>query len=183
MVSSALTDRWAELGPLLAARRVQIDARYRVRKVFAAEVSVHSGVLRDIEIGARDNFSPATLSAVEGAYQLQAGSIRKFLDGKTDELPAADAAESGRERIARADEEQVLAYLRNEARSKGKTLGEILLERDLATPEELTVSDQKRNDPVVREILESDLSDETKGRVIAAYASLRRDDFRDEGLT
>lgn len=75
--------------------------------------------------------------------------------------------------------EDVFDALRAEAQtSEKKTLGDILVERGLATPEELTLSDQKRRDPIVKEILESDLSEDTKNFLLQDYAEMRRDAFR-----
>lgn len=80
-------------------------------------------------------------------------------------------------------ERSALASLRERAAATGKTLGDILLERGLATPQELTVSDERLDDPIVRDIEKLDIPDETKNALIETYASERRKMFRDEGLT
>jgi hypothetical protein len=79
-------DAWERLGRLLAARRAQIDPRYRIRKVFAAEVGaemdIRESMLADLENAKRPNtFPPATIAAFETAYQLQPGSFEEALAG------------------------------------------------------------------------------------------------------
>jgi transcriptional regulator with XRE-family HTH domain len=76
---------------------------------------------------------------------------------------------------------RALEDLRQLAHEQDKTIGDILVERGLASPEELTLSDTKRHDPIVKEILESDLSEETKNSILMAYVEQRRGHFRQAG--
>ncbi len=76
---------------------------------------------------------------------------------------------------------QALETLRRIAHDQDKTIGDILVERGLASPEELTLSDAKRHDPIVKEILESDLSEETKNSILMAYVEQRRGHFKQAG--
>ncbi|MBG0828491.1 helix-turn-helix transcriptional regulator [Planomonospora sp. ID67723] len=66
------------------------------------------------------------------------------------------------------------------AREGGKSLGEILVERGLARPEDLTLSDQKRNDPIVTQIYALDLPEQEKDEMLKAYALMRRSTFKEE---
>lgn len=77
---------------------------------------------------------------------------------------------------------QLVDNLREIARREAKTIGDVLVERGLATPEDLTLSDQKKDDPLVREILESDLSEETKNHLLMEYVERRRINFRQSGV-
>ncbi|GIH25999.1 hypothetical protein Aph01nite_43090 [Acrocarpospora phusangensis] len=58
-----------------------------------------------------------------------------------------------------------------------RTLGDLLIERGLARPEDLNLSDEIVNDPVAREILELDTSEETRNRLLVIYANMRRNVF------
>jgi hypothetical protein len=80
-VDTPESQRWKRLGKSLLARRVELDLRYRNRRVFADDVGLDYRVLYDIESGRRSNYSDATLHAIERAYQVQAGSIRGVLAG------------------------------------------------------------------------------------------------------
>lgn len=77
--------------------------------------------------------------------------------------------------------QRALEDLRQLAHEQDKTIGDILVERGLASPEELTLSDAKRHDPIVKEILESDLSEETKNSILMAYVEQRRGHFKQAG--
>ncbi|SEN91325.1 hypothetical protein, partial [Nonomuraea pusilla] len=81
-----------------------------------------------------------------------------------------------------ADTERALEELRKLAREQDKSIGDILVERGLATPDELTLSDQKRHDGYVQEILNSDLSEEAKDFALMQYAVRRRINFREAGV-
>ncbi|MFI7644272.1 hypothetical protein [Nonomuraea sp. NPDC049400] len=94
------------------------------------------------------------------------------VDGETSPPPAGDPA----------DAVHALALLRKIAEQQEKTIGDILVERGLATPEELTLSEQKRGDRLIKDILESDLPDETKNILIMDYIATRRHHFREQGL-
>ena len=80
-------DARAHLGRLLAARRVELDPRYRNRRTFAADTGMGWRTLYDIEMARRDNFTSGTLRAFESAYRLVPGSLDRF-DGELEPLPA-----------------------------------------------------------------------------------------------
>src|SRR5580700_11065336 len=101
-------DAWIRLGQLLAGRRAQIHARYKNRRLFAAETGINWRLLYDMEHAKRDNFRPKTLSAFETAYQLVPGSIERVLAGG-DLEPLPDAP-----RIAAVPDHAVPRTLREE---------------------------------------------------------------------
>lgn len=72
---------WARLGEMLVQRRVEIDPRYRNRRLFAAERGLNWRLLYDIERAKRTNFESETLAAIEVAYSLVPGSIPRALGG------------------------------------------------------------------------------------------------------
>lgn len=78
--------------------------------------------------------------------------------------------------------ERVVKELREVARKEEKSIGDILVERGLATAEELTLSEEKRGDRLVNDILASDLPEETKNVLLQDYVNRRRHHFRKEGL-
>lgn len=92
--------------------------------------------------------------------------------------PAAGSAEDGRA----SSPEQFIAALREIARETDKSIGDVLVERGLATPDELTLSEQKRGDQLVKEILGSDLPEETKNILLMDYVGSRRHEFQRAGL-
>lgn len=97
-------NRWMRLGELLIARRVELGYRSRSRFV-AARGGGHDRIVGDLERAGRDNYSPATIAAVERMYQWEPGSIRRILAGgmptKTPNTPGAeDAAQDAAEQPA-----------------------------------------------------------------------------------
>lgn len=74
-------EAWQRLGRLLLQRRPQLDARYRIRKVFAAERGLTDKSVQDVENAYRKNFSDEIISAFETAYQWSPGSIDRVLSG------------------------------------------------------------------------------------------------------
>lgn len=75
------TDNWKRLGDLLVRRRIEMDPRYSVRQLFAAERGINYRTVSDIERGRRDNYEDTTLTAVEVAYGVTPGSVAAALDG------------------------------------------------------------------------------------------------------
>jgi transcriptional regulator with XRE-family HTH domain len=86
------------------------------------------------------------------------------------------------EQPLRSSAAQVVDDLRAVARRESKTIGDVLVERGLATPEDLTLSDRKKGDPIVQEILQSDLSEETKNILLLQYVGERRTAFQKLGV-
>lgn len=73
-------DRWRELGEHLTRRRIALG--YPKRSEFAKHLRLtHDRTLSDIENGRRVNYSAATLSQLEGYYQLAVRAIPDFLEG------------------------------------------------------------------------------------------------------
>ena len=72
---------WERLGMLLTQRRAQIDPRYGRRTRFAEEHHLGHRVVYEIEKARRQNFGDGTIAAIEAAYELVPGSLRRTLDG------------------------------------------------------------------------------------------------------
>jgi len=72
---------WTRLGELLMRRRVELDPRYRNRRIFTAERAVEYRIVNDIELGRRQNYEPGTIAVLEAAYAVTAGSIGRALEG------------------------------------------------------------------------------------------------------
>ncbi|GAA0970089.1 hypothetical protein GCM10009555_018380 [Acrocarpospora macrocephala] len=80
-------------------------------------------------------------------------------------------------------EREAIERLRVSATAGGKSLGEILVERGLAEPKELKISDQVRGDSVVRKIEQSpNIPDDEKNDILKDLAELRRQTFREYGI-
>jgi hypothetical protein len=92
-------DRWAALGGLLQQRRVELDRRYRNRKVFAEERKINYRLVQDMETGARKNYELSTLTDADIAYGWAPGSIRAILAGAAPPVP--DLAADDRPQVVR----------------------------------------------------------------------------------
>ena len=186
---------WKALGDLLVTRRVQLDSQYKNRRKFVADT--HGGssepswyrMITSIETGGRDNYGRETLAAMEIAYQLEPGSLSrsartKMLEPKKQEAMAAHGVGPSLpdEPVASDVEHQVLEGLRAKAEANDKSIGDILVERGLASPEELMLSEEKRGDQLVKQILDSNLPDDTKNILLMDYVGNRRHHFRKQGL-
>jgi hypothetical protein len=187
---------WNTLGDLLVTRRVQIHSQYKNRRKFVADT--HGGgsatswyrLITSIETGSRDNYSRETLAAMEVAYQLEPGSLARSARSRVLEPKRQVAlAQHGSAGFALQPEpstsdieRQVLDHLRAQAEAADKSIGDILVERGLASAEELTLSEEKRGDRLVKDILESDLPEESKNVLLMDYVGARRHHFREAGL-
>jgi hypothetical protein len=70
---------WERVGEMLVRRRLELDPRYRNRRTFARERDPRLyRLFSDIELGKRSSYKPATLAAIEAAYQLGPGAIGRF---------------------------------------------------------------------------------------------------------
>lgn len=102
-MSSHDREAWERLGEMLVRRRLELDPRYRNRRTFTREHAPDLyRIVNDIELGRRDNYEPATLAAIEAAYQLPLGGIGRFLDGQlaaADDTSAAAPERSVRTRV------------------------------------------------------------------------------------
>lgn len=178
---------WQRLGDLLVTRRVQIDPRYTTRRTFVAET--HSGkqdswyrMITSIENGSRDNYSRETLAAIEIAYQLQPGSLHRTLTegGELEPLqqPAAPQAPADSPDHAASPTAMRDALDEFHAAAGFRSLGDVLVQRGIRAPEELTRSDQTRHDPIVSEIIDDpEIPDDAKDRMLAAYSDMRKQIF------
>jgi hypothetical protein len=80
------------LGKLLEARREELDPRYHVRKIFAAERGIHLRKAADLENGWRGDFPPQTLKEeFAPAYGVTFESVLEVLEDDGD-LVAAEGA-------------------------------------------------------------------------------------------
>jgi transcriptional regulator with XRE-family HTH domain len=77
---------------------------------------------------------------------------------------------------------RLLDQLRQVAGREEKSIGDVLVERGLATRDELMLSEEKQGDRYVQEILASNLSEEMKNRALMQYVVDRRHSYRDAGL-
>jgi hypothetical protein len=67
---------------MLVRRRLELDPRYRNRRTFARERDPRLyRLFSDIELGKRTSYKPASLAAIERAYELGPGAIGRFLSG------------------------------------------------------------------------------------------------------
>lgn len=176
---------WKSLGDLLVTRRVQLHPQYKNRRKFVADTNSGGSesswyrLITSIETGNRDNYSRETYAAMEVAYQLKPGSLTRAL--RTGVLEPREAAEPDTTEATTArDERLVIESIRATAEAQAKTIGEVLVERGLATPAELTVSEHKRFDEIVDDILGSNLPDETKDIILMDYVKERRRTFEQE---
>lgn len=87
LMESSNAAAWERLGMLLTQRRAQIDPRYGRRTRFAEERHLGHRVVYEIEKARRQNFGDGTIAAIESAYELVPGSLRRTLNG--DPLEAA----------------------------------------------------------------------------------------------
>lgn len=79
---------WKRLAELLKQRRGQIESN---ASRFAEKTGLHSRIIYDIEHAKRTNFRAPKLAEIEAAYQWQAGSIQRVLEGG-DPTPLGDDA-------------------------------------------------------------------------------------------
>lgn len=79
---------WQHLGDLLIKRRINLDPRYRNRRVFCEEKKIEYRVISDIEGARRSNFSGPMITAIEVAYEIADGAISAVIqDPALTELP------------------------------------------------------------------------------------------------
>lgn len=73
---------WRRVGQMLRQRRVHLDQRYRVRRIFAKERGITDKTAQEIEYAPkyRTSFSPEMLASIEAAYAIAPGSMYKALN-------------------------------------------------------------------------------------------------------
>jgi len=88
---------WERLGELLVQRRAQISPLYGRRTRFAEDRHLGQRVVYEIEKARRQNFGDGTIAALEAAYELVPGSLRRTLAGGPLEpaIPSAVTGERG----------------------------------------------------------------------------------------
>jgi hypothetical protein len=139
------------LADAMDQRRIELGLRW---EHIAEKSRISTTHLRKFRRGDA-GISSVVEAALEDALQWEHGSMATIRDGGE----PTPVAESSR-------------------RDPNKTLAEMLLERGLARPEELTAADEIRNDPVAWEILEAeDLTPSGRDRMLKAYAYMRREMF------
>lgn len=72
-------DRWGRLGKEI--RRARRSRGFRTLEDFSTRAGIKPRTLSDLERGARSNFSPETLGAVEDALGWVPGSVQTILTG------------------------------------------------------------------------------------------------------
>ncbi|NUP32913.1 MAG: helix-turn-helix domain-containing protein [Streptomycetaceae bacterium] len=73
-----MDDGWARLGRRITTER---GRHYRSRAAFARAAGIGERTLGDVEKGRRDNYSDATLAAIEAALGWEAGSALRIVQG------------------------------------------------------------------------------------------------------
>lgn len=144
------TDERTRLAAEMDRRRIRLGLRWEHIADKARISTTHLRKIRRGDAGA----SEVVIAGLEDALQWKRGSIAAILAGDSPEVVDTDASDLN------------------------KTLGELLLDRGLARPEDLNVSDNIANDPVVLEIMGMhELSEDSRNRFLSAYARMRREIF------
>lgn len=98
--------QWERLGAILIQRRTALNPQWHGRGAFAEATGLSYRLVYDVEEGRRGNFGGATLAAIESAYQLETGAIRRFLDGgeleSADGIPLSQPERAPRTRVNRS---------------------------------------------------------------------------------
>lgn len=148
---AANTDERTRLAAEMDRRRIKLGLRWEHIADKARISTTHLRKIRRGDTGA----SEIVIASLEDALQWERGSIAQILAGGR---PAEQAG--------------------SEAPALNATLGELLLARGLARPEELNISDNVVGDPIVLDVLGmGEISEESRDRLLAAYARMRREIF------
>lgn len=146
------TDERTRLAAEMDRRRVALGLRWENIADKARISTTHLRKFRRGDAG----ISSVVEAALEDALQWENGSIAAIRRG-SDPTPTAESS----------------------GRDPEKTLGQLLLERNLARPEDLDVSDEIKNDHIAWEILELvEVSEESRHQLLQAYANMRRATYR-----
>lgn len=106
---------------------------------------------------------------------LRAAGYRRLAEQDATEalsLSGALTPDTASERSA-ATVQEALEQVRAIATQENKSVGDVLVDRGLATRDELALSGDARGGRIVREILESSLSEETKNVLLMNYVGAR----------
>ncbi|SEM49799.1 hypothetical protein SAMN05660976_05280 [Nonomuraea pusilla] len=159
------TGDWQRLGRYVRERR-------ELLRLTQQDVTSRGGpsiaTIRNIEAASRDSYRGLTYSQLENALGWEHGSVDEILRGGEPALTQATTPDrpAGPPQPA--------------PRAHRATLGDVLVERGLARPDQLGLSDQIEDDPLVKEILEAtEFDDDFKNRWLLAYAQMRRQIFED----
>lgn len=146
------TDQRTRLAAEMDQRRIMLGLRWEHIAEKSRISTTHLRKFRRGDAGA----SLIVIAALEEALQWERGSVETILQGGRP-TPTADSPN----------------------RDPNKTLGELLLERGLARPEDLDAGDEVRNDPVAWEIIElEELPEDSRNKMLQAYANMRRAAFQ-----
>ena len=120
---------WERLGEMLVRRRLELDPRYRNRQTFARERGPRLyRVFSDVELGKRTSYKPATLAEIEAAYQLEPGSIGRFLGGG--DLDPPQSGGSGPAAASSDEAPQIICVLATIGRNTATEIAEITVLAD-----------------------------------------------------
>ncbi|WP_436759418.1 helix-turn-helix domain-containing protein [Streptosporangium sp. V21-05] len=106
-------------------------------------------------------------------FMIAAGYGDRISGSMTALLPPLEASPTGTSDVLR----QAVQDLRARAEAEGRPLAELLVEEGIVTPDELVVPDGLKPDPIIEEINASDLSPETKARMIRIHLDNRAQHF------
>ena len=173
----------AHLTTEMGKRRVALRLQWQEVAARAKMSIAHLGRIRNNETP----LTPLMAGALEDALQWSPGSVDRILAGghpdemaqvsaTTNHVPAEQKSQND---VAAQD---VLNTLRQQADAGEMTLGEVLVRRGLAEPQELLVPDALPPDPIIEEVNASNISQETKERIIKIHLENRARLFEEERL-
>ena len=120
---------WERLGEMLVRRRLELDPRYRSRQTFSRERGPRLyHVFSDVELGKRSSYKASTLAEIEAAYQLEPGSIGRFLGGG--DLEAPEVGGSKPATASSAEAPQIICVLATIGRNTATEVAEITVLAD-----------------------------------------------------
>lgn len=178
------------LARLMDQRRVDLRLQWGEVAQAAKVSTAHLRKFRKGEVA----ISVLAAARLEQALGWTRGSMQRVLDAG--ELPIPPEDVTVRPAIvnayAQVAEGRAVAYdvgvkidlaaLREKAQAEGKTVGEVMVEEGFALPDELRVPDALPVDPIIKEIEESNLSDELKAQAIRWHLDNRARIFEAERL-
>lgn len=183
-------EAWVRLGREVRRRRIGLDMN---QPDVSAAGGPSTGVISKIENARQTHYEDRVLALLERALRWQPGSCKRVLDGGdpvelgeptsvTVQGKAGAAIVRGGQGSVKADNGIDLVSLRERAQAEGRTIGELLVEGGLVVPEELVVPDALPPDPIIEEINASDISEETKRKIIRIHLENRARRFEEARL-
>ena len=159
MLVNTKTGDWPRLGRYVKERR---EALRLTQQDVAALGGPSVATIRNIEAATNGSYRGRTYSQLEEVLKWTRGSVETVLSGGNPTPLTDDSHEA--------------------APVRGKTLGDLLVERGLREPDELVISDQYEigTDQFIVEILEADEFEESsKDRWLSSYSNMRREIFEE----